>query len=253
MRRFAGIKLVPMMWTHGLPLLLKKLWWKEILHIEFGRDESLLRTEQDIRYYNGKSTILKLYMKRFLDPNPPVKKLWRNLDSVGTRETMEYNIIYTPDKLNTFLATPQTVRPPTEEFAFINTFEMEVYNALHQIRANAIDADGVPIKFQKITLTYILPYVTSYPAPWKLSKIMPISILPALSKVMEIIMRNQITAHIERSGMMSRLQSGFRSNHSPPKKNEWTACGFRGETYIYTLTAGLLESFWQCGSSAPLL
>jgi hypothetical protein len=27
-------------------------------------------------------------------------------------------------------------------------------------------------------------------------------------------MRNQITAHIERNGMMSRLQSGFRSNHS---------------------------------------
>jgi hypothetical protein len=52
----------------------------------------------------------RLYMKRFLDPNPPVKKLWRNLDSVGTRETMEYNIIYTPDQLNTFLATPQTVR-----------------------------------------------------------------------------------------------------------------------------------------------
>jgi hypothetical protein len=31
---------------------------------------------------------------------------------------------------------------------------------------------------------------------------------------MEVIMRNQITAHIERNGMMSRLQSGFRSNHS---------------------------------------
>jgi hypothetical protein len=70
---------------------------------------------------------------------------------------------------------------------------------------------------------------SNYPASWRLSKIMPVAktndpgslsdyrpicILPALSKAMEIIMRNQVTAQIERNGMMSRLQSGFRSNHS---------------------------------------
>jgi hypothetical protein len=195
-------------------------------------------------------------MKRFFDPNLPAKKLWRNLDSVGMRETVGDKIIYTPDQLNTFFATPQTVRPsnidfdsaydsPTEEFDFINTFEMEDYNVIHQNRSNASGADGVPIKFRKIILPHILPYVnhvfnnvlmsSSYPASWKLSKIMPvaktnnpgslsgyraISILPALSKAMEIIMRNQITAHIKRNGMMDRLQSGFRSNHSPPKNNE---------------------------------
>jgi hypothetical protein len=106
------------------------------------------------------------------------------------------NIIYIPDQLNTFLATPQTVRPSitdfdsahdfTEEFPFIDTFELiEVYNAIHQIRAYAIGADGVPIKFLKIILPHILPYVThgsntvlmssSYPASWKLSKIMPVA------------------------------------------------------------------------------
>jgi hypothetical protein len=47
-----------------------------------------------------------------------------------------------------------------------------------------------------------------------------INILPALSKPMEVIMQNQITAHIERNGMMSRLQPGFRSNHSLSKNNE---------------------------------
>jgi hypothetical protein len=78
-------------------------------------------------------------------------------------------IIYTPDQLNTLFETPQTVRPsnidfdsaydsPTEEFAFIKTFELEVYNAIHQIRSNAIGADGVPIKFPKIILPQILPY-----------------------------------------------------------------------------------------------
>jgi hypothetical protein len=188
-------------------------------------------------------------MKRFLDPNLPAKKLWRNLDSVGMRETEDDNNIYTQDQLNTFFATPQTVRPSNTDFdsayelAFINTFELEVYNGIHQIRSNAIGADSVPIKFLQIILNHILPYVThvfntvrmssSYPASWKLSIIMPvartndpgrlsdyrpISILPALSKAMEVIMRNQIAAHIGRNGMMSRLQSRFRSNHGPPQK-----------------------------------
>jgi hypothetical protein len=76
-------------------------------------------------------------MKRFLDPNLPYD-----------------NIIHTPEQLNSFFATPQTVRPsntdfdsaydsPTEEFAFINTFELEVYNAFHQIMSNAISVDAV--------------------------------------------------------------------------------------------------------------
>jgi hypothetical protein len=127
------------------------------------------------------------------------------------RETVNDNIIYTPDQLNTLFATPQTVRPNNtdfaEEFAFINTFELEVYNATHQIRSNTIGAEAVPIKFLKIIFPHILPHVTHvfntvimsscYPAPWKLSKIMPvaktndpgslsdyrpISILPAFSK-----------------------------------------------------------------------
>jgi hypothetical protein len=53
--------------------------------------------------------------------------------------------------------------------------------------------------------------------------------------------------------MISRLQSGFRSNQSLPKNNELPAFGFRGETYIYTRTAGLIQNFRQYGSSTPLL
>jgi hypothetical protein len=77
---------------------------------------------------------------------------------------MNDNIIYTPDHLHTFFAIPQTVTPsntdfdsaydsPTEEFTFINSFELEVYNAIHQISSNAIGTDCVPIKFLKIITT----------------------------------------------------------------------------------------------------
>jgi hypothetical protein len=84
------------------------------------------------------------------------------------RDTVDGNIIYTPDQLNTFFAThicsntdfDSAYSSPTEEFAFINTFELEFYNAIRQIRYNAVGADGVSIKFLKIILIHILPYVT---------------------------------------------------------------------------------------------
>jgi hypothetical protein len=81
------------------------------------------------------------------------------------------DINYTLDPLNTFFATPHTVRPsntdfdsaydsPTEEFAFIITFELEVYNAMDQIRSNAVGSDCDPIKFLKIIYPHLLPYGT---------------------------------------------------------------------------------------------
>jgi hypothetical protein len=42
----------------------------------------------------------------------------------------------------------------------------------------------------------------------------PISILPALSKALQIIMRDQIVAYLTDIGALSPLQSGFRSDHS---------------------------------------
>jgi hypothetical protein len=77
--------------------------------------------------------------------------------------------------------------------------------------------------------------------PDSLSDYRPICTLPALSKAMEIIMRNQITLHIERNGMDEstsiRLQIKPQHNHSPLKNNEWPAIGFRRETYTYTYKA----------------
>jgi hypothetical protein len=110
--------------------------------------------------------------------------------------------------------------PRNVEFAFAGTFELEVFNTIYQIKSNAIGSDGVPIKFLRIILTHILPYVThifnsilttsSFPMTWKLSKVMPvaknndssglsdyrpISIVPALSKAEDIIMRKQMTTY----------------------------------------------------------
>jgi NADH:ubiquinone oxidoreductase subunit F (NADH-binding) len=64
---------------------------------------------------------------------------------------------------------------------------------------------------------------------WKISKItplaksnnlgaltdyQPISILSAISKALEVIIRRQIMNHVDNKGLLSRCRSGFRQNHS---------------------------------------
>jgi hypothetical protein len=99
--------------------------------------------------------------------------------------------------------------------------------------------DGVPLQFLKIIMPHIIHIIThifntilmtsKYPKTWKISKVIPIakvnnpscpadyrpfSILPAISKGIEIIMRRQITEYVEQKGLLSSHQSGFRLKHS---------------------------------------
>jgi hypothetical protein len=112
-----------------------------------------------------------LNMGCFLGSDQPPKKLWRYLGTVGLKEKLDDNIITTPYQLNTFFATRTVIRPSANyvdsgrnpqnvEFAFAGTFELEVFNAIYQIKSNAIGSDGVPIKFLRIILTHILPYLS---------------------------------------------------------------------------------------------
>jgi hypothetical protein len=72
-------------------------------------------------------------MGRFLSLEQPPKKLSRNIGTVGVKETVDDNIIVTPDQLNTFFASPTVTRPSTNnvdpgrnprnvEFAFAAMF-----------------------------------------------------------------------------------------------------------------------------------
>ncbi len=188
------------------------------------------------------------YNKRFLDPTLPSKILWRNLGKVGVKETSQTSVIFSPDQLNNFFTIPRpqiVVTNPVygpwreQEFYFCNTSELEVYNSVNQIKSNAIGLDGVPLRFLKLILLDILPVLTFifnsiltksfFPKHWKISKVVPIakvkdpahladyrpiSILPALSKALELIMRRQIVDYVDRKGLLTRWQSGFRAGRS---------------------------------------
>jgi hypothetical protein len=207
-------------------------------------------------------------MKRFHAPNLPPKQLWRNFDVVGAKVTADDNIIFSPNQLNNYFTEPQPITNISSssgfvfnsnnfstnindhdntsysinvrsEFSLNNTYDLEVFNAICQIKSNVTGIDGVPIKFLRILLPQVLPYIThvfntilttfKFPMAWRTSKIVPqakknepvtlshyrpISILPALSKAMEVIVKRQINGYIKNNGLLCWFQSGFWSNHS---------------------------------------
>jgi hypothetical protein len=105
--------------------------------------------------------------------------------------------------------------------------------------SNAIGLDGISLEFIKLFLPLILSPVThifsisipskTFPGAWKTSKIVPvakikdpcefkdyrpISILPALLKALELVMKDQFVSFCDGRGIISEFQSGFRPGHS---------------------------------------
>jgi hypothetical protein len=125
------------------------------------------------------------------------------------------------------------------QFSFRNVMPMEVLEACNNIKSNAIGTDFISIKFIKMILPVILPFLTYllnccltksvFPDKWKYARVVPIpkvtnpkkveefrpiSILPALSKILEILMKNQMLEYLNVNELLGENQSGFRKGHS---------------------------------------
>ena len=120
------------------------------------------------------------------------------------------------------------------------TTEEEVSKLLSQISdSKATGNDGIPIRFIKMTSETTVPIIThiinltiqtgTIPDDWKEATITPIykdgdknspanyrpiSILPAISKIMERVIHSQLHGHLNEHHLLSEAQFGFRKNHS---------------------------------------
>jgi hypothetical protein len=89
-----------------------------------------------------------------------------------------------------------------ELFFFFNVTDRPVFDAIHGVKSEAVGLDGISIRFFRMILLSILPYLThmfntvltcsTFPEAWKMSKILPdpgelrdyqpISVLPGVIK-----------------------------------------------------------------------
>ncbi|XP_038117052.1 uncharacterized protein LOC119769207 [Culex quinquefasciatus] len=125
-------------------------------------------------------------------------------------------------------------------FSFRHTSVEEICRKIFEIDTNATGTDGIPISFLKMLCPFILPVLChlfnaiidsrTFPALWKTAIVTPIpktsnpalpkdyrpiSVLPAVSKVLEKILLNQITEHLDNPNnrLLARNQSGYRKGY----------------------------------------
>lgn len=124
-------------------------------------------------------------------------------------------------------------------FTFRHTDAAEVALRIFEIGSNAVGSDGIPISFLKMLCPFILPLLVhlfnavistqTFPAVWKSAIVTPIpknshpaepkdfrpiSVLPAVSKVLEKVLLAQINEHLATEPFLAKFQSGYRKCHS---------------------------------------
>ena len=115
----------------------------------------------------------------------------------------------------------------------------DVKTLILQLKSNACGVDNISAKMLQLTVNVTAPFITHivncclesgyFPALWKyslvkplpkipnpssFSDLRPISILPALSKILEKIIAKQIYEYASTSGIINTSQSGFRKGYS---------------------------------------
>ncbi|XP_075150490.1 uncharacterized protein LOC142224592 [Haematobia irritans] len=152
-----------------------------------------------------------------------------DLDSVN--ETFSTFPIFSADQ--SYYDTPNT--PIESSFNFECVSRFDVIRSFLSVKSNAVGADNIDLRFIRILLPELIPYLTYvfnqfitrsiFPDRWKIARIIPIpkknseyrpiAILPFLSKVFEHLLHRQITSHVSRNDLLvSDRQSGFRAHHS---------------------------------------
>jgi hypothetical protein len=115
----------------------------------------------------------------------------------------------------------------------------EYFAAFMGITLNAVGSDGISLQFLKLLLPFIIDHVlhvinhaitcSVFPTLWKSvivwsvakvaspscpSDFRSITIVSVLSERFVRLINGQVLAHVDRSGLLSEFQSGFRCGHS---------------------------------------
>ncbi|KXJ70645.1 hypothetical protein RP20_CCG022859 [Aedes albopictus] len=133
----------------------------------------------------------------------------------------------------------QRIPERDETFAFHHTNAAEAALYMSEITSNATGSDGLPISFLKMLSPFILPLLVhlfnsiirsqTFPDIWKKAIVTPIpkksnpvepkdfrpiSVLPAMSKILEKILLAQINTHLATEPFFAKHQSAYRRSHS---------------------------------------
>lgn len=187
--------------------------------------------------------------RQLINTNLPAKRLWKNIKNIGISNSDPSHVCcaHSADEINNYFSSNfSAVDDSIIHYSHsINSFNFDRINgndiilALFSIQSNAVGLDNIPLKFLKIILPFVLPFLehlfntiistSKFPAQWKrvkvipifkkrgvsdISNLRPISLLCVLSKVFEKIIKEQISIYVNDMNFLHPFQSGFRKKHS---------------------------------------
>lgn len=212
-------------------------------HEEFKR----LRNKAVLTVRNAK---IKFYAPRLNSTLKP-SVLWRNLKNLGCSTESNELPPFSNEVYNAYLMSsiPIPIHPThtfvtpvsshITEFSFRPITLLDLIGTIVSIKSNSTGLDNIPIKLIRLILPVAAPYLlhiinfsltsSIFPSSWKRARVIPlhkntrsyepkdfrpVSILPVLSKVLEIAMKNQVNIHLANNNLLNDFQSGFRHKHS---------------------------------------
>lgn len=125
-------------------------------------------------------------------------------------------------------------------FSFCCVNEFEIIEAISRVKSGSVGVDGIPMRFIKTVFPYVSDVIldlvnfilmsSSFPLAWKIARVIPIpkakhvrrvddlrpiSILPAMSKIVEHIMKNQIlqSSQLRIHDMQYAFRQGLNTTH----------------------------------------
>lgn len=178
------------------------------------------------------------------------RSLWKKINGLGVLKDVgdEFNGITNTEFCDHFSSIQSRLNVQREDeiipeadnsFKFHTVDESVVTSAINAVKSGATGIDDVRLKFIKLiwsdisdTVTHIFNSVLSsiyYPNVWKTSLVCPvakktrpmtindfrpISLLPSISKALEIVMKEQMMSYVQDDKSLNDIQSGFRPYHS---------------------------------------
>lgn len=177
------------------------------------------------------------------------KQIWSVLRDSGAQESDSASVSFDACGLNEYFLAHQNSRlrggnyfvipDRADGFSFRNINIDELFGYIMSIKSNAVGCDGIPIKFLKLIfplISNVLLFVINnilttsiFPEAWKIARVVPIkkkgssmefnnlrpiSVLPALSKIVEATMKRQIVDYVEEQCLLNDRQSAYRNGHN---------------------------------------
>lgn len=233
--------------------ILKAMIERDLAYGLWKADRSTLRFDEFKRLRNRVTTLINFAKSKYVSDRvsnaDSSKSLWKKLKDVNVKSKQQRSeqFLNSSNEINNHFSSnftqenspPCTLLPNLNGFKFSCISDAEVILALSTVKSDAVGLDEIPLKFIKLILPLILDKITyifnlvittsKFPRAWKSAKIIPIkkkprslaldnlrpiSVLSALSKVFEKILKTQMQTYLTDFDHLYEFQSGFRSKHS---------------------------------------